>query len=151
MGLISLFAWINLDVLNLGVDDFRQVVLFGAEMLVFGGFLGGVLFGFVLWISNRLLKIHDNEVLLCQSIPDYKNFLRFHITKDGQIKIYPIGVTKVNRKRSWKRDKTERQLAAWELTKKEGYQVGQAWFEPKNGKKIQDFAHLIEDPISIPL
>ena len=114
-------------------------------MLLFGGFLGGTVFGLYLWISNRFLKIHDNEVLLCQSDPDYKNFLRFRI-KDGQITIYPIGVERVNRKRSWSRDKTKRHLAAWEL--QPDATGGASWFEPKEGV-IQDYAQLIEDPITI--
>ena len=150
---VALFLWliyfiarINLGVLGLRVDNVVQVVLFGVEMLVIGGFLGGFLFGFYLFFSNLFFKIHDNEVLLVQSIPDYKHFLRFHLTRDGQITIYPVGVKRVNRQRSWKLDKTERTLAAWTLNR--NAKDGQPWFEPNKGD-IQDFAELIEEPISI--
>ena len=129
-----------------GMDHPLQVVLFGAEMLLFGSTLGGIVMGFYLWFSNRFLKIHDNEVLLCQSDPDFKNFLRFHLDKKGTLTIYPVGVKRVNRKRSWKFDKTQRHLAAWKLNKEA--KDGAAWFEPREGV-IQDFAQLIEDPITL--
>ena len=146
LGLIYVFAHLNLKVLHLDVNQPMQALLFGIEMFLFGGLLGGFVFGFYLWFSNRVLKIHDNEVLLCQSDPDYKSFLRFHIKKDGQITIYPIGVKRVNRKQSWNLDKTKRQLAAWAL--QPNAKGGASWFEPKKGD-IQDFAQLIEDPIAL--
>jgi hypothetical protein len=120
------------------------VTLFGVEMLWFGGFLGGVVLGFYLWSSNRWLNIHDNEVLLCQSDPDYKNFIRMHIDKHGTLTIYPIGVERVNRKNDWSLAQTERRLAAWRLQPEA--KDGQAWFEPTEGT-INDFAKLIEKPI----
>ena len=153
LGLIRLFAWFNLEILadipipGWGMDNPAQVLLFGFEMLLFGGFLGGVVFGLYLWISNRFLDIHTNEVLLCQSHPDYKNFLRLHIRRDGPITIYPIGVKRVNRKQKWTFNFLERRLAAWAL--QPAAKGGAAWFEPKDGM-IQDFAHLIEKPITIP-
>ncbi len=142
--LIRCFAIFNLDLLNLRINEPLQVTLFGVEMLWFGGFLGGVVLGFYLWSSNRWLNIHDNEVLLCQSDPDYKNFIRMHIDKHGTLTIYPIGVERVNRKNDWSLDQTERQLAAWRLQPEA--KDGQAWFEPTEGT-INDFAKLIEKPI----
>ena len=131
-----------------GKDHPLQVIIFGAEMLLFGSTLGGIVLGFYLWFSNRVLKIHDNEVLLCQSDPDYKNFLRFHLAKDGTLTIYPVGVKRVNRKRSWKFNKVERLLAAWKLNQEA--RDGEAWIEPREGV-IQNFAQLIEDPITLPV
>ncbi len=139
-------AFVNLGILEFDVDEWRQVLLFGVEMLVIGGFLGGMVFGLYLWISNRLFDLHDNEILLCQSDPDYKNFLRFHIKADGTMTIYPVGVTKVPHDTSWAIDSVERRLSSWSLQPDAGR--GEPWFEPKSGN-IETLSSLIEGPISI--
>ena len=144
--LIYAFAHFNVGVLHLGVDDWQQVILFGVEMLLFGGILGALVFGLYLWISNRFLSVHDNEVLLCQSNPDYKNFLRFRIRNDGTITIFPVGVPKVVRRKIWSFDTIKRSLAGWTL--KPDAAGGDAWFEPDDGA-IQSRAILIEEPITV--
>ncbi|HEV2791711.1 MAG TPA: hypothetical protein VGV69_10470 [Solirubrobacterales bacterium] len=67
-----------------------------------GGFLlGGVLFGLYLIVSHRWAPRHANDVLACQGIPDYKNFLRLRLDEDG-LTIFPLGVRRVPRE--WETD-----------------------------------------------
>jgi len=110
---------------------------FAAGMIILGGWLGAVIMGLYLWISNRLLGAHTNEVFSCQAIPDYKHFLRFHLTKDG-LTIYPIGVKKVPR--SW---------VLW-MDQNAGNtaEPGTEWIVPKHeGSANRPF--LIEDPVEV--
>src|SRR5690606_5173990 len=121
--------------LTLSVLEWRQTdnfLLFMACMILIGGFFGGAVMGIYLWLSNSFFGAHSNEVFSCQSIPDYKNFLRLHIDKKGRLTIYPVGVNKT--------------CSDWALNK--AAKDGAAWFEPRHGR-IDQFAHLIEPPISV--
>jgi hypothetical protein len=61
-----------------------------------GFFGGGFVFGEYLICSHREAPKHANEVLACQGIPDYKNFLRLRLDEDG-LTIFPIGIRRVPR------------------------------------------------------
>ncbi len=145
-GLLTAFAWLNLGVLAFDVDDVRQVILFGIEMLVFGSLLGGFVFGVYLWLSNRFLHLHDDEILLGQSDPNYKHFLRLRVRKDGTVTIYAVGVPKVPAERSWSPDAVRRSLAGWVF--QPGASGSEAWFEPADAP-IQTYARLIEAPVTV--
>ncbi|MDX1494279.1 MAG: hypothetical protein R3253_09480, partial [Longimicrobiales bacterium] len=70
-------------------------------LVVYGlaaGFLAGVMTGLGLWLVNRLWGWNNNEVFSCQSIRDFKSFLRCNITSDGELHIYPIGIERVPRR-----------------------------------------------------
>jgi hypothetical protein len=112
-------------------------VLFGTGMVLLGGAIGAVIMGLYLWISNRLLGAHTNEVFSCQGIPDYKHFLRFHVTKDS-LTIYPIAVKKVPR--------------SWELWMDQNAgntaEPGTEWIVPKK-ETSANRPFLIEDPIEV--
>jgi len=133
------FSWLNplVEWVGLnpawGVNHPGQALLFALEMFFLGGFMGGMVMGLYLWAANRFFRIHDNEVLLCQSIPDFKHFLRLHI-RPGGITIYPIGVDTV--------------CDTW--AHRPEAMDGRPWFEPED-KDISSLAHLIEDPISVAL
>jgi hypothetical protein len=60
---------------------------------------GGLLFGFYLIVTNILFGLHEQEVFSCQSIEDYKCFLRIHIDRET-LTIYPIGIDRVSK--AWK-------------------------------------------------
>jgi len=128
---------VNLGLLNLDVGDpksaIRHSVVLGGEMLTLGSLLGGLLMGVYLLVTNKLFGIHHNEVFAAQSIPDYKNFLRMHLSGDGALTIYPIGVKKVCRK--------------WRFVKSAAPdQPCQPLFEPETTPPIP---HLIEPPIRL--
>jgi hypothetical protein len=143
---MSAFAHLNLARLALNVDAPLQVLLFAAEMLVVGGVASATLFGLYLWLSNWLFRLHDNEVLLCQSNPDYKHFLRLKITADGKVRIFPVGVPRVGRF-SLSLSRSARVLKGWLF--KAGAVRGEPWFESADAP-IESAAELIEEPITVP-
>jgi hypothetical protein len=130
LALIWLFGVINVHWLGMRIDTVPQVLLFGAEMLLIGGFLGGVLMAIYFLLCSVLGRFHTNEVFSSQRIADYKNFLRLHIDSTGRLTIYPVGVREVCKK--------------WKLNP--GAQNGQPWFDP-DGCKLE--AELIEKPVQV--
>jgi hypothetical protein len=95
------------------------------------GYLGGgAIFGAYLILSHPHAPRHANDVLACQGIPDYKNFLRMRLDADG-LTIYPIGIRRVPRR--WKPDP--------------GGGPGQPWLLPDDGDLEVE---LIEPGIVIP-
>ncbi|WP_375768552.1 metallophosphoesterase [Archangium gephyra] len=82
--------------------------LFGAVLVFAGGFLlGPTLLGLYLLISLNGFGAHANEAFSSLSIPDWKNFLRLRIDRDGSLWLYPIGLRRVPR--AWKRAQTVRE------------------------------------------
>jgi len=64
-----------------------------------GGYvIGSLIMGLYLFISLRFFKRHSNETFSAMKIQDYKNFLRLHIDKEGQLTIYPIKIETVSRR-----------------------------------------------------
>jgi hypothetical protein len=67
-----------------------------------GSTFGASLFGFFLWLVHKWrgpkAQANANQVFTGQSIPDYKNLLRMHLTPDGALTIYPLGVDKACQK-----------------------------------------------------
>ncbi len=122
-GLIRLLAWFDLEVLDWGVDDWHQALLFATGMLVAGGVLGGWLFGAYLALASRLSGAHTNEVFSAQSLTGFKSFLRMRIGRDGALSIYPVGIPEVPRGDDWKYRGGDPAFAP-----------GDAWFEPPDGK-----------------
>lgn len=126
LALMWIFAAFNVNVLGMKIDSVSQVLLFGAEMLVIGGFLGGVLMAAYFLLCSKLGGFHTNEVFSSQRIADYKNFLRLHIDATGNLTIYSVGVREVVKK--------------WRFNA--AASNGQPWFEPDGGQKLE--AELIE-------
>lgn len=99
LGLMVVFAKLNLGLLGgaLGLspgqacDSWWQVLLFIAEMLVAGGFLGGTLVGMYLALGNVFARLNCDHVFSVQRRTDYKNFLRIHITAN-KLTVYAVGV-----------------------------------------------------------
>lgn len=73
-----------------------------AWLLILGlGFLiGPFIMGLYLYISMNVFGRHSNEAFSSLAIQDWKQFLKMHIDRDGQLTIYPVGIRKVPRK--WK-------------------------------------------------
>ena len=129
MGLIWLFAYLNLTIWQMTIGNPAHVLLFGAEMFVVGGLLGGFVMGIYLLVANLLLRFHSDTGFSSLSIADYKNFLRLHFNKKGDLTVYPVGVRKVCKK--------------WRFVKEA--EAGESWFEP-----VMDVqTHFIEDPVVI--
>jgi hypothetical protein len=94
---------------------------------------GSWIFCCYLFLSLNLIGLHVNECFSAIGIADWKHFLRFHITPDGAITIYPIGIEKVSRK--WSRP--------LDLESK----IGPDFLPSDPKKKAKPF--LIEEPIRL--
>jgi hypothetical protein len=88
---------VNIYYFQLEVDDLRQVLLFLSGTLLFGGVLGGLLFGVWMVMGNTLWGLHSEVVFSSQCIADHKCFLRMHF-KGDQLTIYPLKLEKVCRR-----------------------------------------------------
>jgi hypothetical protein len=133
--LIVLLAWffssMNARLFGLEAGTAIHSLIFALEVFIFGGILGGLLFGIYLCLGSLCLKVNLNENFSCQAIADYKNFLRLHLDGNGKLTVHPVGIEKVCKK--------------WRLNKP-GKKV-EPWFLPKEGHEIK--THLIEKPIVI--
>lgn len=142
-GLVHIVVLLVLTEVLVSVHNYWHPLLFGIEMLVLGGIVAGLLFGFYFFISNLVFGLHSNEVLLCQSSPHYKHFLRLHLTRD-KLTIYPIGVKKVPTPMfNPFSSSAEAILGGWALQSQA--KTGEAWFEPRGGKPIDGYAELVEE------
>lgn len=127
------FACLNFNVLAPGLASTTatHVLLLVAEMGIVGGTLGGMLIGVYLILMNRLLGAHTNEVFSCQHSPHYKNLLRLHVTDDGTLRMYPLGVPTVE--------------TNWQLRPEGGSQ--DPWFVGET--PIANRVELIEPPVDV--
>lgn len=89
---------------------FRSVQrdLLSAALIFVGGFLvGPTIMGVYLLLSLNVFGAHGNEAFSSLAIPDFKNFVRLRIDKDGRLWIFPIGIRRVPR--AWKPGETVRE------------------------------------------
>ncbi|MBZ4422847.1 metallophosphoesterase [Myxococcus sp. RHST-1-4] len=90
-----------------GTDSLRRDVASGL-LLFAGGFLvGPTLMGLYLLISLNVFGCHPNEAFSSLAIPDWKNFLRLRIDREGRLTLYPVGIRRVPR--AWKAGVTVRE------------------------------------------
>ncbi len=76
----------------------RALLLSGLWIVATGPLLGSVLFGLYLLISLNVFREHQNEAFSALAVEDWKSFLRFKVSADGNLTIYPIGIRRVPRK-----------------------------------------------------
>jgi hypothetical protein len=76
--------------------------LFSSLFIFLGGFLiGPFIMGIYLALSvNSRFGAHSNEAFISLAVPDWKNFLRLRIDKEGLLTVYPVGLERVPRR--WK-------------------------------------------------
>jgi len=79
---------------------FRAIVIFPLEMVFVGGIAAGFVWGAYLTISC-FLGLHCDQAFASMGIPDFKNFLRMKI-EPSKLTIYPIGLRRTPRRRSWR-------------------------------------------------
>lgn len=134
---MSVIAWCKGDKTILSekaeailADNGWHTLLFSGEMLVFGSLLAAFLFSLYLVIGDLLFGLHTNEAFSSQSIADYKNFLRVHLNKKGEVRIYSLGVEDV--------------CTEWKYMP--GATNGHPFYEPEEGA-LDNAVHLIEGPI----
>jgi hypothetical protein len=99
LAIASLVLWAAVHVA--GDHPLLIWVLGLAALFAAGTALGATLFAVVLLVIHRVRgeKAWEaaNQVLLGQSIPDYKNLLRMRFAPDGSLTIYPLGVDRAGR------------------------------------------------------
>jgi hypothetical protein len=81
----------------------RQIlgfILYPFEMIVLGGIVGGLVWGFYWVICSVFLRMHAEDAFAALRIKHYKNFLRFKF-EPHQVTIYPIGVDRIPNRRFW--------------------------------------------------
>lgn len=148
VGLMWLFAWLNTVILaSLGITPPRPVehplaiTLFAIQMVLIGGALAGFVMGGYLFVANVIAGVHCNEVLLCQSRPDYKNFLRLRLDRDENLTIYPVGIEKPCH--DWKLNSEGMPGDPWFKS--------ESWAERMQGppEKRSTLYRLIEDPVVV--
>lgn len=116
--------------LALGASGAWATLAVFATAGVIGYFVGGLAFALYLIVAHRKARKHTNDVFVCQSIPDFKNFLRLRIDERG-LTIHPIGVERVPREWAYAPDGDP----------------ADPWLEPADHPLE---AKLIEGPIFIP-
>jgi len=79
---------------NSGSYTLPYKVIMSIISCLMGCIVASLLMGIYLFLSNRLFDMHINEASSSLASPDYKNFLRLHIHKDG-VTIYAVGIKKV--------------------------------------------------------
>lgn len=79
-----------------------QVAFFMLSMMVAGILFSGIIMGVYLYLSVTLFNLHVTEASSAFIYEHCKNFLRFHISKDGVLTIFPVGIEKVCTK--WKKN-----------------------------------------------
>jgi Calcineurin-like phosphoesterase len=76
------------------------VALYSLLMIMIGGFLGGLLFGFY-WVLTSVVGRMHMDAFSALGIAGYKNFLRMRIEAD-KLTIFPIGLDTVPGRKDWR-------------------------------------------------
>jgi hypothetical protein len=114
----------------MGAEENSIPYLLGTAAIIFaGGYIAGaVIMGVYLYVSLRLFHRHTQEAYSAQRLTDYKNFVRFHLDRNGTVTMYPIGLKKVPTR--WR---------------KSAQQGGPKWVPDRGEMKPE----LIEEPIVV--
>lgn len=75
--------------------NLATILLSGLLVAAGGWGFGSTIIGLYFYISLNVFSYHGNEAFSSLKIEDWKNFLRIHIDKSGNLTIYPIGIEKV--------------------------------------------------------
>jgi hypothetical protein len=70
----------------------------GGILMVAGGWIvGSILMGLYLLVSLNVFGRHYNEAFSSLQIEDWKSFLKLHISPNGVLSIYALGIARVPR------------------------------------------------------
>jgi hypothetical protein len=81
-----------------GLTPALDLLAIGALVFAAGWLAGALVMGLYLFVSLNGFGRHHNEAFSALAIPDWKNFLRLHITTEGALEIYPVGIDRVPRR-----------------------------------------------------
>jgi hypothetical protein len=86
-----LIAWLTLDRLG-GAVWIRLILNF-----LGGAIAGPIILGFYLLLALNLFGAHAGQAFSSLRIQDFKHFLRLHVTEEGDLEIFAIGIRRVPR------------------------------------------------------
>ena len=101
---------LDIDTTTAVRDLVRAILVFPLETVFLGGIVAALVWATYLTISC-LFGLHSDQAFASMGIADYKNFLRMRI-EPSKITIYPIGLRRTPRRRSWRYAKTKDGLAS---------------------------------------
>lgn len=99
LALVSVLPPLNDMLFGVHSGSIIYFFLFFAEVIVLGGFVGGIIWGAYLTLACRK-ALHTNDAFSAMRLDSYRHFLRLRITKDTLV-IYPIGLDKAPRRDDW--------------------------------------------------
>jgi hypothetical protein len=88
---------------NLDAWGYTGIRIF--QIVLLGWLIAGLIWGIYLAISTSLFCMHCDNAYSALRIPGYKNFLRLKLEPD-KLTVYPVGLDKVPRRRSWRPSKS---------------------------------------------
>lgn len=89
-----------LDRIAPDLPQFPAVLLIVGAVALVGYWLGALLFAGYLIAADYFagdVSANANNVYACQSLTEYKNFLRLRLSPDGELTVFPIGLDSVPR------------------------------------------------------
>ncbi|MGH0256293.1 metallophosphoesterase [Sinorhizobium meliloti] len=101
LALAFLFRHVNAKWLGLDLAGPLAKILFAAEMVLIGGFIGGSVFGIYFVVTSKWLNIHGEEAFGALRIGDYRNFLRMKLSAEA-LTIFPVGLASVPSRDGWR-------------------------------------------------
>lgn len=128
IGALGLAAWRALvfDQLDWPLPVLAAVFFYGPVAAI----VSAEVVALYLLVASRF-DVNQNELFAAQGIEDYKGFLRLHVTPDGSLTIYPIGLDDAGTR--WRANPSAPPHAPW--------------IEPKRRLRPR----LIEPPITVPV
>ena len=95
--------WVYTFTQGAHVFNFDLRIVLTVVFILIGGYLiGSFIQGLYLLISLNIFGRHFNEAFSTIAVEDWKSFLKLHIDRNGDLRIYPIGIKRVPRR--WKRN-----------------------------------------------
>lgn len=75
-------------------------ILFLVEMIILGGFAGGIIWGLYLMFVSYAGGLHSNDAFSAMRRDSHKHFLRMRISQN-ELAIFPIGIDEAPRREDW--------------------------------------------------
>ncbi len=97
----AVFGWFNSQFEFLESWPRLSFVLFGAEVILVGGWIAAELFGIYLYLSSGYLDLNHNDAFSSMRLDSHRHFLRIRIT-DDDLTVFPIALDCVPRRNQWR-------------------------------------------------
>jgi hypothetical protein len=134
LAVISLSVPLNFHLLSIVPGGYWSSWATALELVLIGGFAGGVVWGLYLMLACGLFDLHPNDAFSAMRLDSYRQFLRMKLTPDS-LTIYPIGIDRSPTRDQW----------APNPNAAPGRQ-SESVYEPEQGAL---HPHLIERPIKV--